>query len=58
MFGRDNGTRVKLWTDNVVVSIDARETVVDELRFFAELARDADCVVVLGQDGRVVEPSL
>ncbi|WP_236234135.1 hypothetical protein [Pseudomonas tohonis] len=58
MFGRDNGTRVELWTDDVVVSIDARETVVDELRFFAELAKDADCLVVLGQDGRVVEPSL
>lgn len=58
MFGRDNGTRVELWTDDVVVFVDAREAVVDELRFFSDLARDADCLIVLGQDGRVVGPSL
>lgn len=58
MFGRDNGTRVELWTDDVVVCVDARDAVVDELRFFSDLARDADCLIVLGQDGRVIGPSL
>lgn len=58
MFGHDNGTRVELWTDDVVVCVDARKAEVDEFRFFADLAREADCLIALGQDGRIVGPSL
>ena len=58
MYGDERGTSVEIWSDDVNCRVDARSSPLPDLEFFAQLACDAECLIVLKGTGSPLEPSL
>ena len=57
MFSYDEGSRIKIWGDDVICLFDARAEELELLEFLGEIADKLDCMIVLRSSGRVVEAS-
>ncbi|WP_374981060.1 hypothetical protein PSGK_07550 [Pseudomonas solani] len=58
MYGDEDGTKVEIWLDDVMCFVDSRCDAGEVLRFFVDLAEEGLCLIVLKEDGRVLDALL
>lgn len=58
MYGESNGNKVEVWEDDILCRIDAREVNMKLLYRILEFAKAKSWVVVLKENGKVLEPNI
>ena len=57
MFGTNKGNRIELWDSRIVCYYDARINQSDLLELFCEIAANLECVLVLKDNGKIINPN-
>jgi len=58
MFGYEEGTRVELWSDELIIYYDVRNDNLALLKKLAEISSDLGLLFVLKDSGKVIEPEI
>ena len=58
MFGSEDGNSIEVWGDDINCYIDVRNFDLSFLESLIDIARKASCMIVLKDDGRVIDPVL
>jgi len=57
MYGYDEGSKIEIWSDDIICFIDARKNELELLELLAEIANSLECKIILKDNGKVIHAS-